>query len=81
MRLLPPTTDHFSQEQIASAEAARIGLPHTGWLKSLTLSPPLSYKGGQNDANNTVQLEYLHREIDPAKNKQKEQQIMWHAGT
>ena len=33
------TADHPGQEQIASAEAARTGLPHTGWLKSPALSP------------------------------------------
>ena len=42
---LPPAADHPSQEQTASAESARTGLPHTGWLKSPALSP-LSYMGG-----------------------------------
>ena len=39
-------TDHPSQEQTASAEAARTGLPHTGLFHSPTLSQ-LSYLGWQ----------------------------------
>ena len=46
-QVLPLTTDHPSQEQIVSAEAAQTKLPHTSWLQSPVLSL-LSYMGGMS---------------------------------
>ena len=42
---LSPTIDRFRQKQVASAEAARIGLPHPGQYDSLALSSRHSTQG------------------------------------